>query len=364
MRLWLAMLSISSLFAWDEIIPPGRFCPISSSGGITCGASILIWQSKMWGFEFAGKSFDPTDAGTSSVTLSEQIFVPDFAWRPGLKLDLGYDFGFDGWDLDSRWTYYKGEDTLLKKHFESLTYSGMGVVPLWFYPFYNVLSPNQIRFADGKMSWDHYFNSIDLEIGRSSMLTEYLTLHLFGGLKGAWMHQNYFVKYSDGTIIEAIVPGIDGTISYALLSSFSTFKNKSYGAGPRVGLDSKWELGCGISVVADAAFSLLYSKIETHRNQKDLNQNTTTGAIQPFHMHLGTNGHDLKPVMEAKLGFDWRMCFYTCSIMEFAVQYEVQLWWGQNVLRRNYSHAEPGTMFSMMGDLQMHGLTAKVGYAY
>jgi hypothetical protein len=319
----------------------------------------------MWGLEFAGKSFIPTNATSTSVSLNERVFVPDFAWRPGYRIDLGYDFGFDGWDIDGRYTFYRGEDTSLKKHFTSQTSpSGMGVIPLWFYPFYNVLSPNQIRFADGTMSWRHYFNAIDLEIGRSSLISDRLSVHLFGGLKGAWMHQSYHVDYKNGSTIAAIVPGSSGTVSYTLLESAAFFKNETWGAGPRAGFDSKWKLRWGIGLIADASISLLFSKVETHREQNDLNLNTSSNAQEPFHLHLVTHSHQLKPVIEAKLGLDWEMCMFRQSVIGFTFAYEIQYWWAQNELRRNYSHAEPGTMFPMRGDLQMHGLTAKVGYAY
>ncbi len=349
----------------DALLPSGRPCPIGTSGSIRFDAALLIWQSKMWGFEFAGKSFDPTGAGTASISLEEKVFVPDFAWRPGFKVDLGYDFDFDGWDLDSRWTFYKGEDTSLKKSFTSLIAPpGMGVIPLWFYPFYNVISPNQIRFSEGTMSWRHYFNSIDLEIGRSSALTERLSMRLFAGLKGAWMRQFYRVDYQQGSEIAAIVPGTDGTVSYTLLESAAAFKNETWGAGPRAGLDSKWKIRWGISLIADASVSLLFSKIATHRDQNDLNLNTGLGTQQPFHMHMTTDSHQLKPVAETKVGLDWETCIFAKSIIGVTVAYELQYWWAQNELRRNYSHAAPGDMFSMRGDLQMHGLTAEVAYSY
>lgn len=349
----------------DPILSMERPCPIDPRGSIRFDAALLIWQSKMWGFEFAGKSFDPTNAGTASLSLKEKAFVPDFAWRPGCKVDLGYDFGFDGWDLDSRWTFYKGEDTSLKKSFGSqIAPPGMGVVPLWFYPFYNLISPNQIRFSKGTMSWRHYFNSIDLEMGRSSLLNERLSMRLFAGLKGAWIRQHYRVDYENGTEIAAIIPGIDGTVSYELLESAAAFKNETWGGGPRAGFDSKWKILWGVSLIADASFSLLFSKIATHRDQNDLNLNTALGIQQPFHMYMTTNSHQLKPVAEAKLGLDWESCIFTKSIIEVTVAYELQYWWAQNELRRNYSHAAPGDMFPMRGDLQMHGLTAEVAYSY
>ena len=351
--------------SFDGMLPSGRLCPIRDPGGISCDAAVLIWQSKMWGLEFAGKSTVATNINTLNISLDEKVFVPDFAWRPGFKVDLGYDFAFDGWDLNSRWTYYRGESTHLKKHIDlQINPEGLGVVPLWFYPFYTVGSSSQIRFFDGKMSWRHYFNSIDLEIGRISALTKRMTMHLFAGLKGAWMHQYYRVEYERGTTIDAIIPGTAGTVPFALIESAAAFKNKSWGGGPRAGLDSKWKLKWGFSLIADAALSLLYSKLETHRDQNDLNINLNTGAVTPFHMHLVTNSHQLKPVAEATLGLDWETCIFKESIIGLSVAYELQYWWAQNELRRNYSHAEPGGTFPMRGDLQMHGLTATAAYHY
>jgi len=351
--------------AGDVVVPSGRYCPIENSGGVTVDAAVLIWQAKMWGFEFAGKSTIPTNAGSSAVSLQEKVFVPDFAWRPGFKVAVGYDFGFDGWDLSGRYTAYKGEDTMLKKNFASQTNPpGMGLVPLWFYPFYNVVSPNQIRFFDGSMKWRHYFNSVDLEIGRASLLAERLTLRLFGGLKGAWMHQYYRAEYSNGTSITAIVPGTPGTVPFTLLESAAAFKNETWGIGPRAGAESRWEMAWGIRLIADAALSLLYSGIKTTRDQNDLNLNTALGQQQPFHALMSASSHQLKPVVEMKAGLDWVYCICKRSEIGASIAYELQYWWAQNEIRRNYTHAAPGNQVSMRGDLQMHGLTAQVGYGY
>lgn len=357
----------------DKPLPPdiplssGRLCPPLSHGGISAQVSALIWQSKMWGFEFAGKSMVPTQLGSTQVLLEEKVFVPDFAWRPGWKLDLGYDFGFDGWDLDSRWTYYRGESTHLKKHIDlQINPPGMGVVPLWLYPFYTVSSvvPPQIRFLDSRDSWRHYFNSIDLEIGRLSSLSKKVSFHLLAGVKGAWMHQYYRVEYSQSNPIAVFLPGSSTTNTITILDSTAVFKNKTWGGGPRVGFDLAWAMGYGLRILGTGAFSLLYSGIETSRDHRDLNQNTLTQAVQELHMHMATSSHQLKPVAETKLGLDWQMYLCEHSIVALTIAYELQYWWAQNSLRRNYSHALPGGPISMRGDLQMHGLTATAGYHY
>lgn len=345
----------------------GRPCPLPKTriGSPWIDAAILVWQSKMWGLEFAGKSLLPTNEGSSAIQLQEKALVPDFAWRPGAKLDIGYDFAYDGWNLGGRWTFYRGETTHLKKHVSlGIAPEGLGVIPFWFYPFYTVLAPNEIRYTEAISSWRHYFDSIDLEVGRTSSLAKRLPMRLFAGLKGAWMHQYYRVKYEDGSSLSAIVPGIANTVPFTLLSSTMTCKNETWGAGPRAGFTSRWYLAWGFSLIADSAFSLLYSSIETKRDQNDLNLNTSDNILTPFHMDQMTHSHQLKPVVEAKVGLDFETCLFQASIIDISLAYEVQYWWGQNGLRRNYSHVTPGNMFSMRGDLQMHGLTAEAAYHY
>jgi hypothetical protein len=349
----------------EFLLPPGRACPIRAQGGGWADVALILWQSKMWGLEFAGKSSTPTGESTPNIVLNEKAFVPDFAWRPGFKLGVGSYLPYDGWDVDARWTYYRGEGTHLKKHFTSqLNPAGLGIIPLWFYPFYNVEAPNQIRFQDGLMSWRHYFNSIDLEIGRDSRLGNRIELRIFGGLKGAWAWQTYHVTYEGGGNINAILPGTFGTVPYQLLASSTAFKNKSRGLGPRAGFDSKWNLGWGFSLLADAAFSLLYSNFEITRNGSDLNLNTSTNLQALYKMKQRSHFGAVKPVMEMTLGFDWARCVFTNSLIDFSLAYEVQYWWEQNELRRNYSHELPATTMWMKGDLQMHGLTLTAGYSY
>lgn len=339
--------------------------PLEEKGSPFVDLSFIIWQSKMWGFEFGAKSLEATAETTSSIVLDEKVSVPDFAWRPGFKLELGYQFAFDGWDIDSRWTWYRGETTHLKKHIDlEIEPQGQGVIPLWFYPFYTVEAPSEIRFFEAVSSWRHYFNSIDLELGRISLLSSKAKLHLFTGLKGAWLHEYYRVEYDDGSTIQAILPGTDELLSYALLKSAITFNNETWGGGPRVGFDSSWNMGLGISVIVNSAFSLLYSATKTHRDQNDLNQNTESEELVPFHLDLKTHSHQLKSVAEAQIGADWRYDFGKTSQVGLTIAYEIQYFWGQNNLRRGYSHVQPGGMFPSRGDLQMHGLTATAAYRY
>lgn len=346
-------------------LSPGWPCQIECSGGIYCNIAFLIWQPKMWGFEFAGKAFPPTNALPTALILDEKVFIPDFAWRPGGKLDLGYQFAPSGWDLQSRWTFYRGETTHLKKHFNSqINPPGVGIIPLWFYPFYGIASSDIIRFSEGKMSWRHYFNSFDLEIGRDSALSNRLSIRLFGGLKGAMMHQYNHIAYESGSNVIALIPGSGTPVPFSLLTSALALKNKTWGAGPRAGFESIWKLGLGFGFIADGAFSLLFSKTETRRDQNDLNLNLVNNMQTPFHMHLQTDSHQLKPVGEMKIGLNWESCVFERQTIGFSIGYEFQYWWAQNELKRNPSHVMPGGTLLMRGDLQMHGLTAEAFYAY
>ncbi|MDE3055215.1 MAG: hypothetical protein KGI80_00745 [Verrucomicrobiota bacterium] len=362
--LWPITLLPALLFCSLPSTPPATPPKPTPQGSPFVDVSFLIWQSKMWGVEFSAKSTQPTEEETLHAALKENISVPDFAWRPGAKLEVGYQFAADKWDLDARWTWYRGETTRLKKHFEEqIAPEGMGIIPLWFYPFYTVHEPSVIRFSSSTSSWRHYFDSIDLEMGRLSTFGRLSDWHFFTGLKGAWIHQYYRVEYANGSTVDALIAGGEHVV-YSLLQSTVSFDNRTWGGGPRLGFDSRWKFGWGLALEINTAFSLLYSALKTTRDQEDLNVQVDTASQVPYHLTQHTNSHGLEPVLEAQFGIDWKYDFFTTSEVGLAVLYEFQYWWGQNLLRRGYSHLLPGGTFPSRGDLQMHGLTATASYRY
>ncbi len=354
----------------SALLEPTSFCPpqgepLRPSTQWTIDGSFLIWQSKEWGLEFAEKSYQATSLGTSQVFSDEKGFVPDFAWRAGMKLEIGALLPYDGWDLTARWIYYHGQFTNLKRTFDSvISPNGVGIIPLWFYPFYSYSSNQEVRYGSASSNWKLYFNSIDLELGRHMILLTPVSLRLELGMKGAWFRQQLHVDYASGNQVTVVVPGQSGTSTLQLQTSGLAFKSDAWALGPRFGFSTRWPLVYGFGLMSEWAFSLLYEFFDTYRQQIDESINVGSSLPEIRQMTLSDSFARAAPVVEAMLGFDWGSCFRLKSspiALHLIVAYEVQYFWAQNGFARNYQTLTPANRIDARGDLQMHGLTASIG---
>ena len=369
MRWQLLLTTIfSSALAVDAaetaLLKPLRTCPASKScGPVTIEAAYLYWQSKLFGLEYASKSFLPSAPGAAAQVFDQKVYAPDFAWKPGFKFDAGYGLPYDGWDIDACWTCYHTELTSLKKHEDSpISPAGLGIVPLLHYPFLNFtfLSSAPLRFISAAGNWKMTFNTLDAELGRMFEPTRTVPLRMHLGVKAAWIRQHYHVRYDSSTPFTASIQS--STQSLFILNSKMAFTSSMEAVGPRAGMNSKWVFGKGFSLIADGAFSCLYSFYDLDTKYGDLVANTATGLQFPNNLRMKEKMRELTPVIEAKLGLDMGWCFGTCRPIYFGAQiaYEAQYWWSINHLRRNYPYLAPGAQWDMRGDLQMQGLTASV----
>ena len=327
-------------------------------GAPYASASGILWQSKLWGLEFAAKDFVPANVTSSLATFDEKLFIPDFAWQPGFKVDFGYQLPKDGWDLNSQWTYYHGEFTDLKKDFDSQTApQGIGIIPLWYYPFQDVLSspPVPVRYARAHAGWKLNFNAIDLDLGRLFFVSRSLPLRITIGAKGNWINQTYTAHYRGGLIEDVLIPDVDTS-----LNSLFSYQQQSWGLGPRTSFQSKWPIGMGFSLIGNGAFSLLYSTF--HSVTRFNNTQLSSSGPVSFSLRRKETLRLLAPALEAQLGFDWGMSFGTINpwSLDLLLSYEWQYFWSQNHARRNYSSISQGATFDSRGDLQMHGLTTTI----
>jgi hypothetical protein len=312
--------------------------------------SVLYWQSKMWGLEFGEKSFLPTDAGPDIEQFQQKVFIPDFAFLPGFKLELGGGLPRDGWDIEARWTYMQGKLTHLKKHLTmQINPAGKGIVPLWYEPLGAPRSssiPLHFTRADG--FWNMVFNSGDLELGRTFLSFSAMPMRLLLGMKGASVHQTYQAKYADGSDFYQV--GV-----FYLLSKMDAHSTL-FGAGPRGGFASKWAMGWGWSLIADGVFSLLYSAAEIET--KFLHQFSDPASDRSSRMK--EHAWAFVPVVEVRLGVDWGGWMGKAMYLGVSFAYEMQYWWDQNRFRRAVPFNAPGNLWDMRGDLQMRGLTASL----
>lgn len=317
-------------------------------------AYALVWQSKEGSLEYAAKdkSIQPSSTETRQKI---EIVIPDFGWRPGLKVELSHIFSHDNWDALANWTFYRGEFTHVKKHPNvELEPEYNGIIPYYYYNFLsNPLSPPP-KYEHSTADWTLYFNSIDLEMGKSFSIREKLSIRLLSGLRGSWINQDYKVYYTDGNRISNSQDDI------TLLKSTIHFKNDSLGFGPRIGIETYCHLKWGLRLLATSSISTLLTKFEVKQDQDDLVYDNNLSENREFKLLLKDRFFAIKPNIQIILGFDWKHNFRKI-LLNISVAYEMQYFFGQNQIKRLI---EKKALYSNRGDLQLQGLTAGIGIGF
>lgn len=359
----------------QQIALPPKPCPVrgvlssafpcSGCGSIFFSVSGLLWQAKLWGLEFAAKSFVPNVPGSSIQTFDQKLFVPDFAWKPGLKLAFGsHLFNDDQWDFQVLWTYYREGLTHLKKRFDSVIQpDGIGIIPLWHYPFLQTLGGNTgspLRYGAASGNWTMTFNTFDLDLGRFFFPQQPLPMHLKIGAKIASIRQKAQADYGNGTTVQAIEPQGGAPGLFQFVSSHFEVKTRQWGLGPRMGLESKWNFWRGFNLISNGAFSILCSFFDITTEYEDVIAPSPGQSKMKMKEHF----RELTPVCEAMLGLDWGMCFSENLFLGISAGYEWQYWWAVNHARRHYVQTLPGETFDMRGELQMQGLNAAIKFDF
>ncbi|MBX7067306.1 MAG: hypothetical protein K1X28_08755 [Parachlamydiales bacterium] len=338
--------------------------PCNGYGNMYVSAALLFWQAKMWGLEFATKSFTPNTPGSTDQTFQEKLYVPDFAWKPGFRLIVGGHLPYDEWDARIGWTVYREECTSLKKHFDSvISPAGIGLIPLWHYPFVQTSGDNvgnPLRFGTAWGNWTMILNTFDLELGRSFFPDRSIPMRLKIGAKIAATKQKVQVEYANGSEVLGISPSSGLPSLFQTVSSKFHVRTHHWGMGPRVGLSSNWHMFYGISLIGNGAFSILYSQFNVESKYDDVIVPNPGSSKMKMEEHF----HELTPICEAMLGLDWGMNFSNNFYLGIQLGYEWQYWWSINHARRNYVQTLPGETIDMRGDLQMQGLNGAVKFDF
>jgi Legionella pneumophila major outer membrane protein precursor len=331
-------------------------------GSFFASASFIFWQTKQGNMAFAAKNEGAKESLNNLTTLNFELITPDFIWRAGAKAVLGYNLPIGGIDIQAKWTYLPAAFTHIKKNvFSTIDVTGQGIIPLWYYQFLRDVTTSP-RYEHANGDWNMRFNTVDLEWGRASYLKPKVKLRTHAGIKIAWINQTYKVEYNRGNLIT----GPNGN-NFQLISSNFVLKNNSAGIGPRLGVNSRWKLCWGFSLIGDGAFSLVYDYFRVSKDQNDLVFDNNLGQILPFTAVLSENFSKFQPVLEICLGIDWGTCFRICNRRNYfglTISYDTQYWWSQNQMRRLVNSVSSGDTFINNGDLQPHGLTASARFDF
>ena len=319
--------------------PKGMITPsvaprVRDGAGLIFTADFIWWKTNISGMEYAANGvidngiFVPL--GTS--TKRGHVNQPNFDFEPGFKVGAGLDFAYDGWDLYANYTWLNGDT----ERNSISARSRKGATTL--FPIIDALSnPTTVDIAKEKSKWRQNFNVLDLELGRNFFISRRLTLRPHVGLKSAWIREKWKLKFVENNEV---------------FKDFQQRKQTLWGLGTRAGLNTVWHFSRNWGLYGDIAATALWS--DFHVKAKDRVTNPSIGSSTTT-LHTKEVITEVIPVFETGLGLTY-MAWFDDEQYLFSVSagWEEQIWLDFN----NFVD------YSRSGNLSVHGLTIKLGFAF
>ncbi|MFN4258782.1 MAG: Lpg1974 family pore-forming outer membrane protein [Gemmataceae bacterium] len=289
-----------------------------AEGHLIFRADYLYLQPRRRAVDFV--IVDPNQDGRPQGNIESAL------WRPnsGFRLGGGYQLPGCEWQIGAYFTYFKNSDT------RQFTAPDGGTL------YATLTHPgfvDAVDFAKAINALEYYV--LDIEVGRTFLDTDHLTLYLGGGGRFAWIDQELNVSY-------------DGTSAFnALVSSPILFD----GAGVRVGGEMQWKLCKGFRCYGRAYGSMLTGDFRTRLFES----NNAGGAIIS---NVTDDFRKVVPVMEMGVGLAWHG-----NHIHFRAGYELTNWFGL-VDSPDFVHDYTNKLGARTGDLSFQGLAAQFGINY
>lgn len=311
------------------INPPSRF-QVKDGCNMFLTADFLWWSAGTDGLYYAQKHVgSPTNQipPDGAVDFSGHLQRVEEEWGPGCRVGFGGNMPYDEWDIYLNWTWFHSDPDDSTKQ----SYAGP-LLALWAHP--DVAATRLATRAHAK--WDMTINVLDLEMGRSFWVGKHLSLRPFLGIRGAWIDQDFKIKYDYATS-----PEIEGHIK-----AESDFE----GVGARGGFDLRFVLLKGWSIYGLAAASLMYGDMDCDLRQKE-NHHKIARTNDGYHRAIST--------VQMGLGLRWDTYFshrrrYHVGV---AIGWEQNIWYGVTQFNHYYNELQFGTLVPTNGDLTLQGGT-------
>ena len=276
-------------------------CCTTCCGDFTVGARILYLRA------YEGGLSNVCDQTEISNTIEGGVLVsrlegrnhdPDFDWNLGFSIGAGYQFADSNCGFAANWLHYHN-------------HSGSG---------------------SDEHKWKLNYNVVDLVYLCDCGCSTCFNVIPFAGLRYARVDQkldSYLISSDDG-----ILEISDGEV-----------KEDFSGIGPIFGVEADWRLGCGFSLYANIAGSVLFGRFHVHSD----NINEFDTGINIDHLIKHTDASQF--VLDLGFGVRWETCF--CCDKTLVLQLGVEE-------HRFFNHNQ----FCGYGDLSLAGVSFGVGIGF
>lgn len=308
--------------------------------GLILTADFIWWKTTISNMSYATTGV--VDGGTfvplGSSTKMGHVVEPDFDFQPGFKFGAGLDFAYDGWDFYADWTWLNTDAEKNSIHARS----GDGATTL-FSLVEQDGTINTVNISKESSVWRQHFDVIDFELGRNFFISRRLTLRPHFGLKTAWIHENWKLKFTE---VDKLV---DPT------KALQKRKQKLWGIGTRAGLNTVWHFCKNWGLYGDIAATALWSDFHVKAKDRVIVSGSATfpEPVNTFKTRQVLT--KITPVFETNIGLTYMYWFNKDEyLLQFSAGWEEQIWLDFN----NFVD------FERTGNLSVHGLTVKAGFAF
>ncbi|MGE3953626.1 MAG: Lpg1974 family pore-forming outer membrane protein [Parachlamydiales bacterium] len=313
-------------------------CAYWACGGFEIGVEALYLKPTSCDYEYAildPRPFNAVETPTDLPQGKQRGIRPCYNW--GFRVSAAYLSSLQCEDVTAQYTrFHNGNSADVNP--------GLGGLwPTLGHPRYMVETPlftgveaDEIAAeADAKIHFD--YDAADIEYGSRALVSRRrcVWLRTFYGLHYAWIDHRFNVAYQ-GTLMP-------GAADAQRFSTTVEWRRKSWGIGPRVGFDGRWESPCGVGLCGHIAFAALGGEARDRAfSQVDIVP--VGGVPEPINETLSVrfcHRHQLFPYVDARLGVDYLLCRGRGYQILFEVSYEFHAY--INTLRHYRFNDERGT---------------------
>ena len=215
----------------------------------------------------------------TATDVDLEIKRPGSKWDPGVRVGLGWNTGYDNWDVQGYWTYFynsrhRHEDALEVEIDDEV---GVGL-------------------TEGRAKLRMRYNAADAELGKAYYVSRHFYIRPFTGIHAIWLSQDD----DESLLSEGDYLGVTaGTREVAFHSDIDC-----WGIGPRIGFNSNWGNFRGLSLLANVSGSLMYG----YSIYKSKWEFETAGS--EVVVRLRDNDHSqMIPTLQTQWGIAYGFCF-------------------------------------------------------
>lgn len=261
--------------------------------------NVLFTADFLWWATNYGLPVSIIITGNQDDTLTYgRVLRTHTKFSPGVRLGLGGNLDYDGWDLQAFWTYYYNTEN------RSIP-SGIGQ-----FRSTKISSYPQLRLT---------YNTADLELGATHGISRHLAFRPFAGVRGAWLYQLHHQRIDHAGESNSNIP--------------LKIVEDIWAVGPRMGLNMIWDCKKGFHILANMSGSLLYGVSKGQLAGVLPVDSSVVGIDLGHNVHIKDKDTELFASFQTFLGLDWERTF-NCGKNSFkiAAGWESNYWAAYNLL--------------------------------